>query len=82
MCGGQVFLPSGQKRAKPGVDLYVPLFFLQCFLFLFVLLAYQQAQHLFQAVKENQISGGFIIVLLLHFGETPPTSHHQPHCPS
>lgn len=64
----QVFLPSGLRRAKPGVDLYVYLFFLQCVLFLFVMLAYQQAEHLFQSVKENQLSGSFILVLLLHFG--------------
>jgi hypothetical protein len=36
----------------------------QVALFIFVILAYQQAQHLFQSVKENQLSGGYILVLV------------------
>lgn len=59
--------PFSHLRTKPGCDLYVSLFFIQCTLFLFVLLAYQHADQLFQSVRENQLSGGFIVVLLLHF---------------
>jgi hypothetical protein len=67
-CLTRVFGPFlGTARAKPGSDLYVSLFFIQCLLFLFVLFAYQQADHLVQSVRENQLSGGFILVLLLHF---------------
>ena len=63
----RVCWPFSQARTKPGCDLYVSLFFIQCTLFLFVLLAYQHADQLFQSVRENQLSGGFILVLLLHF---------------
>ena len=67
-CLTRVFGPFlDTARAKPGSDLYVSLFFIQCLLFLFVLFAYQQADHLVQSVRENQLSGGFILVLLLHF---------------
>lgn len=59
--------PFSHARTKPGCDFYVSLFFIQCTLFLFVLLAYQHADQLFQSVRENQLSGGFILVLLLHF---------------
>jgi len=59
--------PWSQARTKPGCDLYVSLFFIQCILFFYVLLAYQHADQLFQSVRENQMSGGFILVLLLHF---------------
>lgn len=67
-CLTRAFAPFfDSARAKPGSDLYVSLFFIQCLLFLFVLFAYQQADHLVQSVRENQLSGGFILVLLLHF---------------
>ena len=63
----RVCWPFSQGRTKPGCDLYVSLFFIQCTLFIFVLLAYQHADQLVQSVRENQLSGGFLLVLLLHF---------------